>query len=135
MNAHPRRGRLVTLEGGEGAGKSTVLAAVRERLESHGFEVVVAREPGGTAFGEAVHRDLEGAVHRSGRDAIHLPREEGLIGIELFDVPIIARPGGYAGGVAVAGVDGGQEGRTLADAAVEPGIDHHVSPRATCALM
>jgi len=47
-------GRLVTLEGGEGAGKSTVLAAVRERLEGHGLEVVVTREPGGTAFGEAV---------------------------------------------------------------------------------
>lgn len=47
-------GRLITLEGGEGAGKSTVLAAVRERLERHGFDVVVTREPGGTAFGEAV---------------------------------------------------------------------------------
>lgn len=47
-------GRLITLEGGEGAGKSTVLAAVRERLEGHGLDVVVAREPGGTAFGEAV---------------------------------------------------------------------------------
>ena len=48
------RGRLVTLEGGEGAGKSTVLAAVRERLAMHGFDVVVTREPGGTALGEAV---------------------------------------------------------------------------------
>ncbi|TCO34970.1 dTMP kinase [Dokdonella fugitiva] len=47
-------GRLVTLEGGEGAGKSTVLAAVRERLEHHGIDVDVTREPGGTAFGEAV---------------------------------------------------------------------------------
>lgn len=47
-------GCLVTLEGGEGAGKSTVLAAVRERLEGHGLDVVVTREPGGTAFGEAV---------------------------------------------------------------------------------
>ena len=48
------KGRLITLEGGEGAGKSTVLAAVRERLEHHGIEVDVTREPGGTAFGEAV---------------------------------------------------------------------------------
>lgn len=47
-------GRLVTLEGGEGAGKSTVLAAVRERLAAHGFEVVATREPGGTPLGEAV---------------------------------------------------------------------------------
>ncbi|GAA0719820.1 dTMP kinase [Dokdonella soli] len=48
-------GRLITLEGGEGAGKSTVLEAVRERLASRGLDdVVVTREPGGTAFGEAV---------------------------------------------------------------------------------
>lgn len=47
-------GRLITLEGGEGAGKSTVLAALRTRLAGHGLEVVVTREPGGTAFGEAV---------------------------------------------------------------------------------
>jgi dTMP kinase len=48
------RGRLITLEGGEGAGKSTVLDAVRERLASRGIDVVVTREPGGTALGEAV---------------------------------------------------------------------------------
>ncbi len=47
-------GRLITLEGGEGAGKSTVLEAVRERLVAHGLDVVVTREPGGTVFGEAV---------------------------------------------------------------------------------
>ena len=47
-------GRLVTLEGGEGAGKSTVLAAVQARLLERGIDVVVTREPGGTAFGEAV---------------------------------------------------------------------------------
>jgi dTMP kinase len=47
-------GRLITLEGGEGAGKSTVLDAVRKRLESRGIDVVVTREPGGTVLGEAV---------------------------------------------------------------------------------
>lgn len=47
-------GRLVTLEGGEGAGKSTVLEAVRERLLQRGLDVVVTREPGGTALGEAL---------------------------------------------------------------------------------
>lgn len=50
-------GRLITLEGGEGAGKSTVLDAVRTRLEARGIEVVVTREPGGTVLGEAV-RDI-----------------------------------------------------------------------------
>lgn len=48
------RGRLVTLEGGEGAGKSTVLEVVRERIAAHGHDVVATREPGGTALGEAV---------------------------------------------------------------------------------
>jgi dTMP kinase len=47
-------GRLITLEGGEGAGKSTVLAALQARLAAHGIEVAVTREPGGTPFGEAV---------------------------------------------------------------------------------
>ena len=49
-------GRLITLEGGEGAGKSSVLDALRERLASRGIDVVVTREPGGTAFGEAARR-------------------------------------------------------------------------------
>ena len=49
-----RRGRLITLEGGEGAGKSTVLDGLRAHLESRGLDPLLAREPGGTALGEAV---------------------------------------------------------------------------------
>lgn len=48
------RGRFVTLEGGEGAGKSTVLATVRDVLAAHGIDVVMTREPGGTPAGEAI---------------------------------------------------------------------------------
>ena len=44
-------GKLITLEGGEGAGKSTVLDAVRAALAARGVEVVVTREPGGTPRG------------------------------------------------------------------------------------
>ena len=51
-------GKLITLEGGEGAGKSTVLAAVRELLAARGIDVVVTREPGGTPAGEAIRRVL-----------------------------------------------------------------------------
>lgn len=47
-------GRLITLEGGEGAGKSTVLAALRAQLEARGIDVLVTREPGGTPAGEAI---------------------------------------------------------------------------------
>lgn len=46
--------RLITLEGGEGAGKSTVLAALRAALEATGVEVVCTREPGGTPLAEQI---------------------------------------------------------------------------------
>ncbi|MGA9423061.1 MAG: dTMP kinase [Rhodanobacteraceae bacterium] len=46
--------RLITLEGGEGAGKSTVLAGVYEHLQKRGIDVLITREPGGTRLGEAV---------------------------------------------------------------------------------
>jgi dTMP kinase len=50
-------GRFITLEGGEGAGKSTQLHRVREWLERRGHEVVVTREPGGTRISELI-RDV-----------------------------------------------------------------------------
>jgi dTMP kinase len=46
--------RLITLEGGEGAGKSTVLAALRGALEAAGIEAVYTREPGGTPLAEQI---------------------------------------------------------------------------------
>ncbi|UYG08915.1 dTMP kinase [Halomonas sp. M4R1S46] len=48
------RGRFITLEGGEGVGKSTNLAWVAEHLEARGLEVVRTREPGGTPRAEAI---------------------------------------------------------------------------------
>jgi dTMP kinase len=48
------RGVFVSIEGGEGAGKSTVLAAIATLLGERGFEVVSTREPGGTPAGEAI---------------------------------------------------------------------------------
>ena len=48
------RGAFVTLEGGEGVGKSTNLALVVAHLESRGVEVVATREPGGTPLGETI---------------------------------------------------------------------------------
>jgi dTMP kinase len=49
--------RLLTIEGGEGAGKSTVLSALRDALLADGCEVVCTREPGGTPLAERI-RDL-----------------------------------------------------------------------------
>lgn len=48
------RGKFITLEGGEGAGKSTNLRYIQAWLESHGIEVVITREPGGTELGEKI---------------------------------------------------------------------------------
>jgi dTMP kinase len=50
------RGRFITLEGGEGVGKSTLAAALEARLSARGVEVVRTREPGGTPGAEAIRR-------------------------------------------------------------------------------
>jgi dTMP kinase len=52
-----KRGKFLTLEGGEGAGKSTQAALLAERLRARGLEVVQTREPGGSPGAEAL-RDL-----------------------------------------------------------------------------
>jgi len=57
-------GKLITLEGGEGAGKSTVLAAVRELLAARDIDAVVTREPGGTPAGEAIRAVLLDPQHQ-----------------------------------------------------------------------
>ena len=49
-----RQARLLSIEGGEGVGKSTVLRALRGALEADGFEVVPTREPGGTPLAERI---------------------------------------------------------------------------------
>ena len=50
------RGRFITLEGGEGVGKSTLAAALEARLAGRGIKVVRTREPGGTPGAEAIRR-------------------------------------------------------------------------------
>ena len=49
-----KRGRFITLEGLDGAGKSTSVEAVQHFLEDRGVDVFVTREPGGTPFAEKV---------------------------------------------------------------------------------
>jgi dTMP kinase len=56
-----RSGCFVTIEGGEGVGKTTLLAALADRAREAGLDVVVCREPGGTALGERLRDALLGA--------------------------------------------------------------------------
>lgn len=51
------RGLLITLEGGEGTGKSTQVRRLRARLEGRGIDVLATREPGGAPGAEQI-RDL-----------------------------------------------------------------------------
>lgn len=76
MTALADRGRLITLEGGEGSGKSTLMPSLAARLEEAGHRVVQTREPGGTPEGERLRE-----VALSGRhpvetvlDLIHAQR-------------------------------------------------------------
>jgi dTMP kinase len=67
-------GLFISFEGGEGAGKSTQIRRLEERLRADGREVVVTREPGGSPGAEAVrHVLLSGAAEPLG------PRMEALL--------------------------------------------------------
>lgn len=58
--ADPPRGRFISLEGGEGAGKSTQIRSLARALESAGMTVVTTREPGGSPGAEAIRALLVG---------------------------------------------------------------------------
>ena len=68
------RGRFISLEGGEGVGKSTQVRSLAAALRARGLEVVETREPGGSAGAEAIRSLLlEGGADRWG------PRAEALL--------------------------------------------------------
>ena len=63
MTRRQARGRFVTLEGGEGAGKSTQIRMLAHWLQARGIPVLTTREPGGTAGAERIRSLLvEGAT-------------------------------------------------------------------------
>ena len=51
-----KRGVFITVEGPEGAGKTTVLAKVGEQLEKEGYSIVLTREPGGIPIAEQIRQ-------------------------------------------------------------------------------
>lgn len=54
---------FITLEGGEGSGKTTALAKLAERLVADGFEVVTTREPGGIEIAEKIREVILDRTH------------------------------------------------------------------------
>jgi dTMP kinase len=69
-----QRGRFLSIEGGEGVGKSTQIAALADAIRTTGYDVIITREPGGTAGAEAIRQMLLG-----GSDERWLPRAEALL--------------------------------------------------------
>ena len=83
-------GKFITLEGVDGAGKSTHLGFVADWLRQQGREVVVTREPGGTPLGETLrelllHRDMDADTELL---LMFAARQEHLAGLIL---PALAR--------------------------------------------
>ena len=58
-----KRGKFITIEGGEGAGKSSMMERLASWLDSHGHRVIKSREPGGTRLAEQIRVILLNSEH------------------------------------------------------------------------
>ncbi|MEV4197855.1 dTMP kinase [Micromonospora globbae] len=92
-------GLFVVFEGGEGAGKSTQLALLADRLRGQGRDVVVTREPGATAVGERIRSLVLGTSDGEAPS----PRAEALLyaADRAHHVATVVRPALARGGVVI----------------------------------
>ena len=132
MNGLVTQPRFITLEGGEGAGKSTVLNALRDVLMATGAEVLCTREEQCSLSGQQrmsapLHhaaRDQDGIAHVADRgdrtEALKQVRVPTLVIHGEVD-PLVTLSGGQATGAAIPG----------AELLVIPGMGHDLPPEAT----
>lgn len=57
-------GIFITMEGPDGSGKSTQIELLKQYLEHKGFDIVIAREPGGTAISEVIRKVILDPAHK-----------------------------------------------------------------------
>jgi dTMP kinase len=91
-------GLFITLEGGEGSGKSTQIRRLAGTLEKQGHEVVVTREPGGTPEAEKIRNLL---VQRDGGDWTPLTECLLLFAARVMHVETLIKPALAAGKIVI----------------------------------
>ena len=96
-SVHPRRGLFITVEGPEGAGKSSQLRLLAEYLESRGRSCLCTREPGGTPLAETIR-----AVVKNHRGAEAMSPETELL---LMEAARIQHVRGVIAPALTAGID------------------------------
>lgn len=93
-----QKGVFITLEGGEGTGKTTQIARLAEFLRAQGREVITTREPGGTPEAEKIRTLL---VHRDGGDWSPLAEAMLLFAGRQIHVDTLIKPAMARGAVVI----------------------------------